>query len=1082
MSLPAWDRLLLTENLYWAWRKAQFLYARTEGMHDEREVAAFELDLEHNLNVIQREFASRSYRLTPLRLLPQPKSAEGEMRQSFQVSVRDQVAWIALINAIGPGLDLRMVPWSYGHRLYRSAWIEELADGEHRTHLGPFRHTSAQLFRKFRQSWPLYKRHIILTARKLGSGHIKEDELDEGERRVYRDETDPNNRKRKLPYLAQDYFTGAHTGEVHFGSIDLTQFYPRVGTSVLLRALNNESKEIKADARLQELVTALLRFRVDTTGLTDHVRKSATPQTPRGAFNGIPTGLMVAGFLANVALMNVDRIASADAAEFKVAHFRFVDDHTFLAPTFDKLVAWFERYLEILKAELPSIKINEKKTQPDEFRVYMALRRKRPAASTRALSRKETDARAATKVDPSYPRPLLTRTLTQLSLLQHTDFDLLDDEGQQGHIEHIVDLMLTGLPDAELRADTRHAYAASRLTSLIPRWRENIDAVTSAARDLKEVENELTKRRGLRNASDELLLKQRELSRELDNALSALKSSRDRRHRRTFQLLLDAFKQHPHKGRLLQQCLTLCALTGFPGVQVTLREIDKRTEASDAKGLSEYLHASALHVLADLCVRSVRRTIDVRTQTRLREASLTFLQEVASLSPTDFRPSANFFWSDAVRTLQISLLTSASLLREGSPLIPAGTHSLSQRLDLLAAGFTAASAEPGNLFHSVAREHTPAWLHWSESRTRGYSETEPTALWSATSRVLDPLERLGWASLRRYPRHLPANVYEEIRAGKVRLEQLDEGWAYDALRFGSPLKGSTTRALRRAERVLTARPGTLDLVRWAEATEALHRWRPFDPRCSEWTCLEILRQVLNAIEAFDPKLPTQVWHPTNFLVPSTWIAEVTNENVTKPSSGWSWESWRNLCQHGRQISRRPADEHIADYRYVSNTSSPEDRVRAEMISYGLILFGLLRRSFEWPSVWNLRGQHRSHVQLASSESHALPVSSRTLAILDGLLRPRSWESILLYSTAPGFTGLDGDEFSAQVEVDTKNEVPPLSSLREVRKAIAVAQSELQQAQTAGLGREPRQLIPVRLTTLAALPLAGPDANPDEDAI
>jgi len=97
MSLGAMDRLLLKQNLVWAWRKAVHLYRVTDGLQNQEEVAAFDLDLERNLDRIARDIKSEAYKLAPLRLLPQPKSSDPGVvrsRQSFEVSVRDQVTWM----------------------------------------------------------------------------------------------------------------------------------------------------------------------------------------------------------------------------------------------------------------------------------------------------------------------------------------------------------------------------------------------------------------------------------------------------------------------------------------------------------------------------------------------------------------------------------------------------------------------------------------------------------------------------------------------------------------------------------------------------------------------------------------------------------------------------------------------------------------------------------------------------------------------------------------------------------------------------------------------------------------------------
>jgi hypothetical protein len=123
-----------------------------------------------------------------------------ELRQAFWVSVADQVAWIAVVNVIGPQLEADMPVWSYGNRLYRPAWFEESA-----THpvlkIGPFRHSPGLLYRKFQHSWPLYRRHIFLTLRQMSlPKYWKDMPLAEAEARVLAAEEqldDPN----RLPYL-----------------------------------------------------------------------------------------------------------------------------------------------------------------------------------------------------------------------------------------------------------------------------------------------------------------------------------------------------------------------------------------------------------------------------------------------------------------------------------------------------------------------------------------------------------------------------------------------------------------------------------------------------------------------------------------------------------------------------------------------------------------------------------------------------------------------------------------------------------------------------------------------------------------
>src|SRR4051812_2568580 len=93
--------LLSYENMEWAWRKARSMYSRADGILDAAAIAAFELNLEFELQSIIADFRNGNYKLTPLVVLPQPKKKDEagnpRMRETFDISVRDQVAWIAMI-------------------------------------------------------------------------------------------------------------------------------------------------------------------------------------------------------------------------------------------------------------------------------------------------------------------------------------------------------------------------------------------------------------------------------------------------------------------------------------------------------------------------------------------------------------------------------------------------------------------------------------------------------------------------------------------------------------------------------------------------------------------------------------------------------------------------------------------------------------------------------------------------------------------------------------------------------------------------------------------------------------------------
>ena len=222
-------------------------------------LAEFELDLEQRLAQIQRRLERGVWRLKKLRPLPRPKKVNEDVpcdRQYYHLAVDDQVAWIAVANAIGPELDQLMPPWSYGNRIYRPAWYEHGEDRESTLEIGPYRHASGHLYRKFQHSWPLFRRHVALTARTMTRNlrlPADQKELDEADRLAV-----VAAKKEKLPYLEPSFWrAGDAIGtELHHASIDLKHFYPRLQTEAVLHGLGMAGAT--EDDRMRSLLKSML--------------------------------------------------------------------------------------------------------------------------------------------------------------------------------------------------------------------------------------------------------------------------------------------------------------------------------------------------------------------------------------------------------------------------------------------------------------------------------------------------------------------------------------------------------------------------------------------------------------------------------------------------------------------------------------------------------------------------------------------------------------------------------------------------------------------------------------------------------
>jgi hypothetical protein len=325
-----------------------------------------------------------------------------------------------------------MPAWSYGNRLYRAAWYddEREAGKPSRLNIGPYRHAAGHLYRRFKHSWPLYRRHISLTARRMVHERLDPALLDEGDRRAL-DQSDD------LRYLdAQFWVRKAPDGGTMFaGSFDLMKFYPSVRVEAIRRGFDVHVDGIGDEPVLAELLRQMLVFEVDASGVSEEMRDAIEPPVSSGEFDGIPTGLFVGGFLANVAMLSIDLEADRLLLENReIAHFRFVDDHEVLAYDFEALLNWIRTYIGLLEASGIGVNVEPDKYVPSELKWLIHPEKleeereiDRPPNAEEAMAR----ARKASMVDGRKPTQLMTRTLAQVSMLAATDFDLLTDAGAQ---------------------------------------------------------------------------------------------------------------------------------------------------------------------------------------------------------------------------------------------------------------------------------------------------------------------------------------------------------------------------------------------------------------------------------------------------------------------------------------------------------------------------------------------------------------------------------------------------------------------------------------------------------------------------
>ena len=173
-----------------------------------------------------------------------------------------------------------------------------------------------------------------------------------------------------------------------------------------------------------------------------------------------------------------------------------------------------------------------------------------------------------------------------------------------------------------------------------------------------------------------------------------------------------------------------------------------------------------------------------------------------------------------------------------------------------------------------------------------------------------------------------------------------------------------------------------------------------DPRTGEWSALEIVRQIgmlVSSNQEFGKPYvsiaaagrPSQIClHPANFRVPRDWL-------TTKAPT---WASWVRLVRPNSsavQVEIVTEDLRVADSRYTP-ISGPENTLFEEINhvrGLGLLLYGLLRRNFELPCVWNGPGHRDVLSMLPRLLLQGMTCSSWTLGIMQACLQSRAMENL-----------------------------------------------------------------------------------------
>ncbi|WP_269631219.1 RNA-directed DNA polymerase [Pelomonas sp. BJYL3] len=1048
-------------NIRWAWEKVKRASVPGDIWIDEADLASFEVHLGRELQSLCDDLRTGKFRMSPIRPMAFPKNPDGDgnprVRQYFHFAVRDQVAWVAVVNVLGPYVDAQMPVWSYGNRLFRSAWIEEDIHNNKIRKVGPYRHSSGRIYRPFQQAWPLFRRHVALAVSAAAHGHEKVDNLDEDER----EELDLQHRMHKAdrcPFVFADYWTSlatdANRSDVYWASVDLEKFYPSIPLAACVDAIS-QSVPVELRPDVQRLLKTLTLLPLDLEGWTDTDLRHIELAESRKTFRRIPTGLMVSGFLANAALLQVDQEVQKSLPRGRVAHFRYVDDHVILAKTFEELVNWIDHYKDVIERMGSGASINPAKTEPKALGELLGTS---DASNRVAGSDQWNRALDECRLDSEFPTPLMTKTIALVSAIGRTDFTVLEDNELSILSQQLEHLLLVEVPESEMPGRTRLAFAATRLA--------RIAEARLAAPETLSIRNGSAQQSRLtgsqakgRNGQDSTLDANASLTGINDAEIHArLAGIADR----VFGLVRRVLHERPDRVRLWTHALTIARRLGATGLELLFDDIDRYARDPVNRLAASYILGNSYAVLAAETVRAAQLLIDTNAAGWRRAAALRSLRDIARLTNRGVPAADRWFVQKSLNQFFVGVYC-ATLLLERSP----------GSLRLLGQGLSRSFVDKGRALLSnddVTPDQRVALAWWGCKFDLRKPIRRASDLILHLGTLVNGLPESDdlWTF---FPADAPMAPLARIASSARPKQANQEGWWLDALmgRFDRPEVQRVCALSPAASRVQKALDGSetaklLPLPVWATRI-----WASHDPgitkqwRLGEWTCLEIVRQAamllsttaetldqgyLKRASRKNPDIRVSCAHPLNFALPSHLI----------DTPAVSWQEWKQKMREpdGGVLRQVPQRRQIYDRRYAPLVVSAIGAAQNPIRGLGLCLFALLSRSFLLPAQWNGIGHESMLRHLPQLLRNEITYSSATLGILEACLQPRATENV--------FAGLH-PAWSADFDDDTMHDPVSLIDAADLARIISIAQNELEENQISTFNHQSRQVTPVNLMHL-----------------
>lgn len=1012
------------ENLILAWRRVENSYHHGDVWFDELELSAYKFNLLNNIEKLSEKMKTGTYQMRPIKPAPYPKGKkvvkdDGEneheelrVRQSFCIHVEDQIVWMAVYGVLGPYFEEDMPAWSYGNRLFLNTWKDENGHWIN----GVYRTTSKNFYRKWTQGWPLYRHQLAASIkRKAFPGEKDEDVCDDSQLETIAENEAQENTAFRLPYLEKDYFPkdGYHH-KLFYMSIDLEKFYPSVKMDrIKTKLLTSFPIE---NPNFTTLIDSITKFDVAFDGYEGQAfsdEELAQMDLYRDVvFDGLPTGLIVAGALANLYLLDIDlKVVEKLKSDTKhhILHFRYVDDHLFLSESADKLREWEKWYIQEL--ESIGLKVNESKTDKEPI-----------------------------KLDSQYPTPLLTQTLHKISEIARMPLDLLNSNEFSMVFRDLQMLLVTDFPEEEIKKGTRTSFACtmlSRLTSdinvdydkihqLRQKW---LEFVSGQKRD-EVTENMLrslifTKGDDYPETLDQPILDviTNEGKNIYDSIRSAIGNSRkeiQKIEEKIFHLLVYSVKEIPDKPKMWLRILDFC-IFHLPDKIQTLYLILARIHKDDCihpLGYEYIVSVMDIHLALQVLKAISRLSMNRYKDPYRKILDELFLEQYEKISD-DYRETHHYLYEDAkflVDRVKILLKKFQENVEGSSYLDDCNYHDMD--LD------------------------SSFWLLWHIDR---FNRNKPSPDLVVPNCLIENLNKADINSeyfiqlLFTCIPQIPLSKFGKQDFSKVKLtEQQQENLLLSV--WGQNLGNEVVKSFALPMQKMSNIDDNISLMQWIKEVREIEEKEDNilgNALCSEYCATRIMKSIIKYYYDNIERIETIPLHPASILI--------KREECLKLKD---WDSWLST-QKEIEITIEDSFQDTM-YRYPSFSSNDYFPMIGAIYGLGIIFLQLLTKEYSLPWVFNRPEYGYEWQSVLYRLLEKGKVSSHNYDIISACLSLENRETIKLKSI------LNGVACAQQVN-DAK-----IETFEELYNEVNASLDELKKNQISVAHHETRQLVMIKI--------------------